>query len=82
MSRNKAPQTIAAANGIGGDTAFGAVAPPVYLSATMDDQRAAENAVAALNQAINRRDLHSFPVEAGKGLFSAADGPRNRLRAS
>jgi len=34
MSRNRAPQTIAAANGIGGDTAFGAVAPPVYLSST------------------------------------------------
>nr|WP_294505582.1 cystathionine gamma-synthase [uncultured Rhodopila sp.] len=34
MSRNKAPQTIAAANGIGGDTAFGAVAPPIHLSST------------------------------------------------
>ena len=34
MSRNRAPQTIAAANGIGGDTAFGAVTPPVYLSST------------------------------------------------
>jgi cystathionine gamma-synthase len=34
MSRNRAPQTIAAANGIGGDAAFGAVAPPVYLSST------------------------------------------------
>ena len=32
MSRNKAPQTIAAANGIGEDTAFGAVTPPLYLS--------------------------------------------------
>nr|WP_294551066.1 cystathionine gamma-synthase [uncultured Rhodopila sp.] len=34
MSRNRAPQTIAAANGIGADTAFGAVAPPVYLTST------------------------------------------------
>ena len=34
MSRNKAPETIAAANGIGGDTAFGAVTPPIYLSST------------------------------------------------
>jgi cystathionine gamma-synthase len=34
MSRNKAPQTIAAANGIGGDSAFGAVTPPIYLSST------------------------------------------------
>jgi cystathionine gamma-synthase len=34
MARNKAPQTIATANGIGADTAFGAVAPPVYLSST------------------------------------------------
>jgi cystathionine gamma-synthase len=34
MASNKAPQTIAAANGIGRDTAFGAVAPPIYLSST------------------------------------------------
>jgi cystathionine gamma-synthase len=34
MLPNKAPQTIAAANGIGKDSAFGAVAPPLYLSTT------------------------------------------------
>src|ERR1700710_125094 len=34
MIRNKAPQTIAAANGIGDDSAFGAVTPPIYLSST------------------------------------------------
>ncbi len=34
MLRNRAPQTIAAANGIGTDGAFGAVAPPLYLSST------------------------------------------------
>lgn len=34
MSRNRAPQTIAAANGIGTDAAFGAVSPPIYLSST------------------------------------------------
>jgi cystathionine gamma-synthase len=34
MARNKAPQTIAAANGIGDDSAFGAVTPPLYLSST------------------------------------------------
>jgi len=34
MLRNRAPQTIAAANGIGKDSAFGAVAPPLYLSTT------------------------------------------------
>jgi cystathionine gamma-synthase len=38
MLRNKAPQTIAAANGIGGDSAFGAVAPPIYLSSTFTFQ--------------------------------------------
>ena len=32
MSRNKAPQTIAVANGIGDNSAFGAVTPPLYLS--------------------------------------------------
>ena len=34
MLRNRAPQTIAAANGIGKDSAFGAVTPPLYLSTT------------------------------------------------
>jgi cystathionine gamma-synthase len=34
MLQNRAPQTIAAANGIGKDSAFGAVAPPLYLSTT------------------------------------------------
>ena len=34
MPGNKAPQTVAAANGIGADTAFGAVAPPIHLSST------------------------------------------------
>jgi cystathionine gamma-synthase len=34
MPRNKAPQTIAAANGIGTDAAFGAVAPPIHLTST------------------------------------------------
>ncbi|HEX3995204.1 MAG TPA: PLP-dependent transferase, partial [Acetobacteraceae bacterium] len=34
MSGNKAPQTIAAANGLGEDSAFGAVAPPIYLTTT------------------------------------------------
>ena len=34
MARNKAPQTVAAANGIGADAAFGAVAPPIHLSST------------------------------------------------
>jgi cystathionine gamma-synthase len=32
MSRNRAPQTIAVTNGIGEDSAFGAVTPPLYLS--------------------------------------------------
>ncbi len=34
MLRNRAPQTIAAANGIGKDAAFGSVTPPLYLSTT------------------------------------------------
>lgn len=34
MARNRAPQTIAAATGIGVDSAFGAVSPPIYLSST------------------------------------------------
>jgi cystathionine gamma-synthase len=34
MSKLKEPQTIAAANGIATDDAFGAVVPPIYLSST------------------------------------------------
>lgn len=34
MSKHRAPQTIAAANGIAADEAFGAVVPPIYLSST------------------------------------------------
>ena len=34
MPRHKAPETIAAANGIGTDGAFAAAAPPLYLSST------------------------------------------------
>lgn len=34
MKNGKTPQTIAAANGIGSDAAFGAVTPPIYLSTT------------------------------------------------
>lgn len=34
MSRNRAPQTIAVSTGIGTDTAFGAVTPPIHLSTT------------------------------------------------
>jgi cystathionine gamma-synthase len=34
MSKPKDPQTIAVANGIAADKAFGAVAPPIYLSST------------------------------------------------
>lgn len=34
MPKARDPRTIAAANGIGGDTAFGAVTPPLHLSTT------------------------------------------------
>lgn len=34
MADDKAPRTVAAANGIGGDNPLGAVAPPVFLSST------------------------------------------------
>ena len=34
MTDNRSPQTIAAANGIGQDAAFGAVAPPIYLASS------------------------------------------------
>lgn len=34
MPDDRAPQTVAAANGIATDQTFGAVAPPIYLSST------------------------------------------------
>jgi len=34
MPRTKSPETIAASNGIGSDTSYGAVTPPLYLSST------------------------------------------------
>ncbi len=34
MTDRKSPETIAVSNGIGEDTAFGAVTPPIYLSST------------------------------------------------
>lgn len=34
MPKARDPRTIAAANGVGGDTAFGAVTPPLHLSTT------------------------------------------------
>jgi cystathionine gamma-synthase len=34
MPENKSPETIAVASGIGGDTAFGAVTPPLYMTTT------------------------------------------------
>jgi cystathionine gamma-synthase len=34
MTDNRSPRTIAAANGIGQDAAFGAVAPPIYLASS------------------------------------------------
>jgi len=34
MTKLKAPQTVAAANGIAADKAFGAITPPLYLSST------------------------------------------------
>ena len=34
MSNRKDPETIAAANGVAADLAFGSVAPPIVLSST------------------------------------------------
>ncbi len=34
MTQEKALQTIAAANGVAADSAYGSAAPPIYLSST------------------------------------------------
>ena len=78
MSRNKAPQTIAAANGIGDDSAFGAVTPPIYLSSTFTFEGFGRPRAYDYTRSGNpTRDLLADTVaqlEAGAGAVVAATG--------
>jgi cystathionine gamma-synthase len=78
MSKPKSPQTIAAANGIAGDTAFGAVTPPLYLTSTFAfDGFEREGAYAYTRQGNPTRDLLGdtlAKLEGGAGAVVTASG--------
>jgi cystathionine gamma-synthase len=78
MSGNKAPQTIAASNGIGEDGEFGSVTPPIYLSSTFTfegfDRPRAYDYTRSANPT---RDLLADTIarlEAGAGAVVTATG--------
>ena len=66
MTKNRAPQTIAAGNGIGQDSAFGSVVPPIYLSSTFTFEgfaRARQYRLHAIRQSDTRHlGRHGRPV--------------------
>jgi cystathionine gamma-synthase len=78
MLRNKAPQTIAAANGIGKDSAFGAVTPPIYLSSTFTfedfDRARAYDYTRAGNPTRNVLADTLAQLEAGAGAVVVSSG--------
>jgi cystathionine gamma-synthase len=85
----KAAETIAAANGIAGDNAFGAVAPPIYLSSTFafegfehpgkfDYSRTANPSRAMLADTLAKLEGGSGAVIAASGL-AALDLVLSRL---
>lgn len=74
----KAPETIAAANGIGADAAFGAVAPPLYLSSTFAFEGVEREGPYAYTRAGNpSRDLLAdtlAKLEGGAGALITSSG--------
>ncbi|MDP3173332.1 MAG: cystathionine gamma-synthase [Phenylobacterium sp.] len=78
MSKPKSPQTIAASNGIGGDAAFGAVTPPLYLTSTFAfDGFEREGPYTYTRSANPTRDLLAdtlAKLEGGAGAVVTASG--------
>jgi cystathionine gamma-synthase len=74
----RAPQTIAAANGVGSDPAFGAIAPPLYLSSTFAFEDVAREGPYAYSRTSNpSRDLLAdtlAKLEGGAGAVVTASG--------
>jgi cystathionine gamma-synthase len=74
----KAPETVAAANGIGTDAAFGAVAPPLYLSSTFAFEGVEQEGPYAYSRAANpSRDMLAdtlAKLEGGAGALITASG--------
>ena len=91
MPEDRAPQTIAAANGIATDRTFGAVAPPLYLSSTFafagfekardyDYTRTANPSRAMLADTIARLEGGAGGVVVSSGM-AAVDLVLSRLRS-
>jgi cystathionine gamma-synthase len=78
MSKPRSPQTIAAANGIAGDAAFGAVAPALYLTSTFAfDGFGREGPYAYTRQGNPTRDMLAdtlAKLEGGAGAVVTASG--------
>lgn len=78
MSKSRALQTIAAANGIAADGAFGAVVPPVYLSSTFAFSGFEQPGAYEYSRAGNpSRDLLADTIaklEGGAGAIMLASG--------
>lgn len=74
----KALQTVAAANGVGGDAAFGAVTPPLYLTSTFAfEEFGREGPYAYTRQGNPTRDLLGdtlAKLEGGAGAVVTASG--------
>lgn len=78
MLKPKSPQTIAVSNGIGGDTAFGAVTPPLYLTSTFVFEGFEREGPYAYTRSANpTRDLLAdtlAKLEGGAGAVVTASG--------
>jgi cystathionine gamma-synthase len=78
MPRPKAPQTIAASNGITTDKAFGAVTPPIYLSSTFAFEGFQRGGAYEYTRSANpTRDMLAdtlAKLEGGAGAIIAATG--------
>jgi len=92
MPEDRAPQTIAAANGIATDRTFGAVAPPLYLSSTFafagfekardyDYTRTANPSRATLADTLARLEGGAGAIVVSSGM-AAVDLVLSRLRSN
>ncbi|VTZ50632.1 cystathionine gamma-synthase, PLP-dependent [Methylocella tundrae] len=78
MSKQKALQTIAAANGVAEDSAYGAVTPPIYLSSTFAFERFEKGGAYEYSRSGNpTRDVLAdtlAKLEGGAGAVTLASG--------
>ncbi len=81
MTASRDPRTVAAANGIATDTAFGAVTPPVYLSSTFAFEAYERHRGYEYSRTANPgRDLLADTLPAWKAAPAPCHGVRNGRR--